>query len=57
VDGGGATWSQGGYRPGRTLGQPFSGEISNLPYDLCAGYWCGGGARRGLYLPLVFRAQ
>jgi len=37
-----------------TIGQPIVGQVSNLPYDLCAGFWCSGVGCQ-LYLPLVLR--
>jgi hypothetical protein len=43
-----------------TVGQPVVGVVSNDPYQLCSGFWCGGavaaapGMRR-IYLPVILR--
>jgi hypothetical protein len=37
-----------------TIGQAVVGTVSNTPYDLCAGFWCGMG-RYKVYLPLILR--
>jgi hypothetical protein len=57
VDGGGATWSEGGgYSLGGTVGQPDAGVLSGGGYTLAGGFWPGGAAARyGVYLPLVLR--
>jgi len=57
VDGGGATWSEGGgYSLGGTIGQPDAGVLSGGGYTLAGGFWPGGAAARyGVYLPLVLR--
>jgi hypothetical protein len=57
VDGGGATWSEGGgYSLGGTVGQPDAGVLSGGGYTLAGGFWAGGAAARyGVYLPLVLR--
>lgn len=56
VDGGGYTWSEGGgYSLGGTAGQPDAGVISGGAYTLSGGFWVGGPARYGIYLPLVVR--
>ena len=57
VDGGGATWSEGGgYSLGGTIGQPDAGVLSGGGYTLAGGFWGGGAAARyGVYLPLVLR--
>jgi len=57
VDGGGATWSEGGgYALGGTVGQPDAGVLSGGGYTLAGGFWPGGAAARyGVYLPLVLR--
>ena len=56
VDGGGATWSEGGgYALGGTVGQPDAGVLSGGGYTLAGGFWGGGAARYGIYLPLVLR--
>lgn len=54
VDGGGYTWSEGeGYSLGGTIGQPDAGALSGGAYMLGGGFWAGGVARYGIYLPLV----
>jgi hypothetical protein len=56
VDGGGATWSEGGgYALGGTIGQPDAGVLSGGGYTLAGGFWGGAAARYGVYLPLVLR--
>jgi len=56
VDGGGATWSEGGgYSLGGTIGQPDAGVLSGGGYTLAGGFWGGAAARYGVYLPLVLR--
>jgi len=56
VDGGGYTWSEGGgYALGGTVGQPDAGVLSGGGYTLAGGFWAGGAARYGVYLPLVLR--
>jgi hypothetical protein len=56
VDGGGATWSEGGgYSLGGTIGQPDAGVLSGGDYTLAGGFWGGAAARYGVYLPLVLR--
>ena len=47
VDGGGATWSEGGgYSLGGTVGQPDAGVLSGGGYTLAGGFWPGGAAAR-----------
>jgi hypothetical protein len=56
VDGGGATWSEGGgYSLGGTIGQPDAGVLSGGGYTLAGGFWGGAVVRYGVYLPLVLR--
>jgi hypothetical protein len=56
VDGGGATWSEGGgYALGGTVGQPDAGVLSGGGYTLAGGFWCGAAAQYRVYLPLVLR--
>ncbi|MGC8960357.1 MAG: hypothetical protein ACP5OO_11345 [Chloroflexia bacterium] len=56
VDGGGYTWSTGGgYTLGGTVGQADAGALSGGAYTLAGGFWGGGAARYGIYLPLVVR--
>ena len=39
-----------------TLGQPLAGVVSQSPFELCSGYWCGaGGPGYKLFLPLLRR--
>jgi hypothetical protein len=56
IDGGGYTWSEGGgYALGGTVGQPDAGVLSGGSYTLLGGFWGGGTAQYGIYLPLVLR--
>jgi len=56
IDGGGYTFSEGGgYSLGGTVGQPDAGVLSGGGYTLAGGFWAGGAARYGIYLPLVLR--
>ena len=59
VDGGGATFSQGGgYSLGGTAGQPDAGELAGGSYTLNGGFWYGGAAAAGegeIYLPIIMR--
>jgi len=56
IDGGGYTFSEGGgYSLGGTVGQPDAGVLSGGGYTLAGGFWPGGAARYGIYLPLVLR--
>jgi len=56
IDGGGYTWSEGGgYSLGGTVGQPDAGVLSGGGYTLLGGFWGGGTAQYGIYLPLVLR--
>jgi len=56
IDGGGYTFSTGGgYSLGGTAGQPDAGVLSGGGYTLSGGFWGGGAARYGIYLPLVLR--
>ena len=56
VDGGGYTFSEGGgYSLGGTVGQPDAGVLSGGGYTLAGGFWGGGAARYGIYLPLVVK--
>ena len=51
---GGGRVEAGGYVLNSTIGQPVAGRVSNNPYNLCAGFWCGA-ARYQIYLPLILR--
>ena len=54
VDSGGYTFSTGGnYTLGGTIGQPDAGASSGGTYTLAGGFWGGGAAHYGIYLPLV----
>ncbi len=53
--GGGGRVEQGIYTLDYTIGQPVVGTASNTPYELCAGFWCGGAGEYKIYLPLVLR--
>ncbi len=53
--GGGGCVEQGVYTLDYTIGQPVVGTASNTPYELCAGFWCGGAGEYKIYLPLVLR--
>ncbi len=55
IGGGGEHVGAGAISLDGTLGQPMVGQIANLSYTLCAGYWCGAGAEYRIYLPLVLR--
>lgn len=54
-DGGGTTWSEGGYTLGGTVGQADAGLPQGGGYELSGGFWVGGIVRYGVYLPLVLR--
>ena len=54
IGGGGGNSSAGAYVLDGTVGQPVVGTVSNSPYNLCAGFWCGMGVYK-VYLPFVLR--
>jgi hypothetical protein len=54
--GGGERVAEGDYVLNGTVGQAVVGGISNDPYELCAGFWCGMGEYT-VYLPLVVRSE
>ncbi|MDH7487804.1 MAG: hypothetical protein QHJ81_16215 [Anaerolineae bacterium] len=57
IDGGGYTFSAGGgYSLGGTVGQADAGTLSGGGYTLSGGFWGGGAAQYGIYLPLVLRS-
>lgn len=57
VDDGGYIFSTGnGYELGGTIGQPDAGALSNANYALGGGFWSGGTAQYGIYLPLVLKS-
>ncbi len=53
IGGGGGHLQQGAFALDATIGQPVAGMVSNSPYNLCAGFWCG--RLTYLYIPLVLR--
>ena len=57
VDGGGHTWSSGGYYElGGTIGQPDAGYLVGGTYTLGGGFWEGGELAEvlyNIYLPVV----
>jgi len=55
IGGGGGHSEAGPYALDGTIGQAVAGPVSNAPYDLCSGYWCGGAAGNNIYLPLIMR--
>ncbi len=55
IGSGGGHAEAGSYTLDGTVGQPIVGQVSNLPYSLCSGYWCGAAAPYRVYLPLVLR--
>ncbi len=54
LGGGGGHAETGSIALDGTIGQPMVGQVSNLSYALCAGFWCGTAQYR-VYLPLVLR--
>jgi len=54
IGGGGGHSEASPYTLDGTVGQAVAGAVSNAPYELCAGFWCGMG-RYKVYLPLVLR--
>ena len=54
IGGGGGHSEAGSFVLNGTAGQAVVGTVSNVPYELCAGFWCGMG-RYEIYLPLVLR--
>jgi hypothetical protein len=38
-----------------TVGQAAMGMFSNIPHELCAGFWCGMGEYK-VYLPVVLKS-
>ena len=54
IGGGGGHSEASPYTLDGTVGQAVAGVVSNAPYELCAGFWCGMG-RYKVYLPLVLR--
>ena len=54
IGGGGGHSEAGSYVLDATVGQAAAGVMSNAPYELCAGFWCGMG-RYKVFLPLVLK--
>lgn len=55
IAGGGDVGLQaGGYQLGGTIGQAVVDEVSNSPYRVCSGFWCGPAVFK-VYLPLSMR--
>ena len=55
IGGGGGHLEAAPYILDGTIGQPIVGQVANLPYELCAGFWCQVAAQYRVYLPLVLR--
>ena len=56
VTGGGGGHAEAGiYSLDGTIGQAIVGRISNTPYELCAGFWCGAATDYKVYLPVVIK--
>ena len=59
IGGGGGRLEQSPYTLDGTIGQPVVGTSSESPYELCAGFWCGGESSSSsdyeVYLPLALR--
>jgi hypothetical protein len=54
IAGGGGHSEGDGLTLDGTVGQAVVGTTSQVPYDLCSGFWCGMG-KYTFYLPLVLR--
>ena len=54
IGGGGGHSEAGSYVLDATVGQAVAGIVSNPPYNLCTGFWCGMGVYK-TFLPLVMR--
>ena len=52
---GGGHAEAGIYSLDGTIGQALAGRISNAPYELCAGFWCGIATDYKVYLPIVIK--
>jgi len=55
IGGGGGHSEAAPYTLDATIGQPVVGQVENLPYELCSGFWCGAAVEYKIYLPLVLR--
>lgn len=55
IAGGGGHVAQGSFALDGTIGQPLAGTVSNSPYNLCAGFWCGRPTFGPIYIPIVLR--
>ncbi|MFL7794382.1 MAG: hypothetical protein AB8I69_19730 [Anaerolineae bacterium] len=57
IGSGGGRLEQDTYTLNGTIGQSVVGQTNQTPYELCSGFWCGGGSGTGsdreVYLPLV----
>jgi hypothetical protein len=54
IGGGGGHSEMDHYVIDATVGQAVVGTFSQIPYELCAGFWCGMGEYR-IYLPVILR--
>ncbi|MEJ2734920.1 MAG: hypothetical protein P8189_15360 [Anaerolineae bacterium] len=57
IGGGGGHVATAPYTLDGTVGQAVVGTVSQVPYDLCTGFWCGAEGTYRIYLPLVLRQQ
>ena len=56
IAGGGGRSEAGNYALHGAVGQPVAGTTVNSPYELCAGFWCGGGiVTYKIYIPLTLQ--
>ena len=56
LGGGGGRVTNGSLALEGTLGQSVAGIVSQSPFELCSGYWCGAEVSgHQVYLPLVLR--
>jgi len=54
IGGGGGHSQAGNLVMDATIGQAVVGTFNPIPYELCAGFWCGMGEYK-VYLPVVLR--
>ena len=57
IGGGGGHLATAPYTLDGTVSQAVVGTVRQVPYDLCAGFWCGAEGIYRVYLPLVIRQQ
>jgi hypothetical protein len=57
IGGGGDHLATAPYTLDGTVGQGIVGAVSQMPYELCTGFWCGAEGTYRVYLPLVVRQQ